>query len=192
MSEILTIDTGVEELKQKQEMIEPLPVYGDSHPMLHTEVPLYDEHALPSPVIDKLAARLNLTRKLYNGFGLSANQCGVMERIFVIGTQAFQMTCINPKILEYRGKEEKMREACLSYPGLSLYVNRNTSILVEYYDTEGTRVETELSGITAQCFQHELDHLNGISFTAKVGPVALQLAKKKQEKLIKKLKRMAK
>jgi peptide deformylase len=45
------------------------------------------------------------------------------------------------------------------------------------------------SGITARCFQHELDHLNGIKFVEHVKPVALQLARQKQQKVIKKFTR---
>jgi peptide deformylase len=44
-----------------------------------------------------------------------------------------------------------------------------------------------LEGITARCFQHELDHMNGIRMIDHIGPVALQMARKKQEKIIKKI-----
>jgi peptide deformylase len=47
-------------------------------------------------------------------------------------------------------------------------------------------------GLTARCFQHELDHMNGIKFTSRVKPLALQLAKKQQQKLIKKITRLKK
>jgi peptide deformylase len=47
-------------------------------------------------------------------------------------------------------------------------------------------------GLTARCFQHELDHMNGIIFTSHVKPLALQLAKQQQQKLIKKIIRMTK
>jgi len=48
-----------------------------------------------------------------------------------------------------------------------------------------------MEGLTARCYQHELDHMNGIKFTSYAGPVMLQLAKQKQQKLIKKIKRLS-
>jgi peptide deformylase len=53
----------------------------------------------------------------------------------------------------------------------------------------GEKKEVEFSGVTAQCFQHELDHLNGVTFTSLVSPVVLQLAKQKQKKLINRMKK---
>jgi peptide deformylase len=42
-----------------------------------------------------------------------------------------------------------------------------------------------MEGLTARCFQHELDHMNGIKFVEHVGPVALRMAKQKRDKVIK-------
>ena len=57
---------------------------------------------------------------------------------------------------------------------------------LEYFTEEGKRVQTRLEGLSARCFLHELDHMNGIKLTQHVGPVALKMAKQKQEKRIKK------
>jgi peptide deformylase len=80
----------------------------------------------------------------------------------------------------------------LSYPGLFLGIERPDWIEVEYTDEYGVVKEGRLQGVTAQCFLHELDHLNGIRFTNHVKPVALQMAKKKQVKIIKKIQRSRK
>jgi peptide deformylase len=45
-------------------------------------------------------------------------------------------------------------------------------------------------GLTARCFMHELDHMNGVRMVEYVKPLALQMARKKQLKLIKKVKRL--
>ena len=130
--------------------------------------------------------------KTYNGVGLSANQCGFKFRMFVIGTDQFQMTCINPRIIDVDGEPKLMREGCLSYPALFVGVPRYEGILVHYYDEYSQPKELWLRGITAQCFQHELEHLDGKVFLEKVKPLAMQMARKRQTKLIKKIVRHSK
>ena len=97
MSEILTIDTaaGVQQI----ERVDPLQVFGEDYFMLGQKIPEY-AGGFPAPALVNLAKRLKMTMKMYAGLGLSANQCGVAERMFVIGTDDFQLVCINPKILE--------------------------------------------------------------------------------------------
>jgi peptide deformylase len=186
MSELI-IDTGSG--ISKQEQLQPLPIYGDEFTMLREVMPEMDVSTLPNEYTSRLAEQLRITMRMYNGFGLSANQCGVKARMFVIGTDAFNMTCINPKIVGKPAEHIKRQEGCLSYPGLFVTIARSSEIDVEFYNEQGELKQVTLSGITAQCFQHELDHLNGITFTSKVGPVALQLAKKKQTKLMNKVKK---
>ena len=131
--------------------------------------------------------RLKMTMKLYGGLGLSANQCGVFERVFVIGTDQFQIACINPRIVGKSPSTIKESEGCLSYPGLYVKVDRPDWVEVEYTNENGELIQTRLDGVTARCFQHELDHMNGIRMVEHVGAVALQMARRKQEKIIKKI-----
>ena len=189
MSEILTIDTtaGI----QTTERIDPLPLFGEHYPMLLTVIPEYTL-GFPAPALVTLAKRLKMTMKLYGGVGLSANQCGVPERMFVIGTDEFQLVCLNPKVIRQSETLAKNREGCLSFPGLFFNVDRPDWIDVEYMDEHGTVKEGKLEGVSAQCFLHELDHLNGIKFTKYVKPVALQMARKKQKKTIKTIVRNSK
>jgi peptide deformylase len=189
MSEILTIDTaaGI----QTTEKIDPLPLFGEDYPMLLTVMPEY-KGGFPSPSMVMLAKRMKMTMKLYGGIGLSANQCGVSERMFVIGTDEFQMVCINPKVIKKSETAVKNKEGCLSYPGLFLSIDRPDWIDVEYTDEFGNTKESRLEGVSAQCFLHELDHLNGIKFVTYVKPVALQMARKKQKKTVKTIVRKAK
>lgn len=184
MSEVIKIDTGAN-LFGGEAIIEPLPLYDDHHPMLSVKMP---EHTspLPNPQMSKLVKRLKLTKKTYGGIGLSANQCGIAQRVFVIGYEDFDMVCINPKVLNMSADLLKENEGCLSFPGLYVKVARPSWIEVEYTTEEGRVVHTKLDGLSARCFLHELDHMNGIKFTQHVGPVALRMAKQKQEKRIKK------
>jgi peptide deformylase len=58
---------------------------------------------------------------------------------------------------------------------------------VEYQDFNGEKKTATYSGISARCFLHELDHMNGIVYTSRVKPMALQSGMKKRNKLMKKI-----
>ena len=98
----------------------------------------------------------------------------------------------NPKVLEISEEIINNNEGCLSFPGLYLKVKRSSKIKVEYTGEDGKVVQVELTGLTARCYLHELDHMNGVKFTDYVGPIALKIAKEKQQKRIKKHTRMGK
>lgn len=192
MSEILTIDTGSSISPTKlEEKIEPLVLYGENFEMLNDEIPLYRDE-LPNFEMSNLIKRLKMTMKLYGGIGLSANQCGIYERVFVIGTDQFQIACINPKVLEVSQEINKDNEGCLSFPGLFLKVPRPISVYAEFMDEFGETRRMWLDGITARCYLHELDHMNGVKFTSKVGTVTMSQARRKQSKLMKKIQRSKK
>ena len=186
MSELLTIDTGAGVVKQ--ERVDPLPLYDDNHPMLKNKIPEY-EHSLPNSAMTQLIKRLKMTMKKFGGVGLSANQCGVFERVFILGTDEFQLACINPRVIEASEKTIKMSEGCLSYPGLYLNIERTDWIIAEFTDEKGEIVQMKMEGVTARAFLHELDHMNGVRFVDHVGPVSLRMAKKRQSKLIKQMQR---
>jgi peptide deformylase len=192
MNDILTIDTS-ESVKPTviQEKIEPLKLYDENFSMLSDEIPLYRD-PLPNYEMSDLIKRLKMTMKLFNGVGLSANQCGIYERVFVIGTDQFQIACINPEVLEVSENVVKDNEGCLSFPGMFLKVPRPVSVKVRFMDEFGETKEMWLDGLTARCYLHELDHMNGIKFTDKVGNVSIQMARKKQQKIMKKILRTKK
>lgn len=184
MSEILTIDTasGIQQVEQ----VEPLQIFGEDYYMLQQRIPEYTG-GFPAPALVTLAKRLKLTMKMYAGLGLSANQCGVAERMFVIGTEEFQMVCINPKVIDESDEWEKGKEGCLSFPALFLNIERPKWIEIEYTDEEGTVSRARLDGLSARCYLHELDHLNGIRYTEYAKPLALKMARQKATKLVKKI-----
>jgi peptide deformylase len=182
MSEILTIDTGVGIVPTEQ--IDPLPLFDDNHPMLKEVMPEYTE-PIPNPVMTRLIKQLRMTMRKFGGMGLSANQCGVRVRVFVIGYGDYNLTCINPKIINRSAEMIKSNEGCLSFPGLFVKVPRPAWIEVEFTNENGETVRTRLEGLTARCYEHELDHMNGVKFIELVGPLALKMAKQKQSKLLK-------
>jgi peptide deformylase len=192
MSDIFTIDTEEGIVKEKEEVINPLSLFNEDYPMLLQKIPEYDVSRLPNPVLGKLIKRLKMTMKLHGGIGLSANQCGVFERVFVIGANDAVWACINPKILNASPDLIRDKEGCLSFPGLALNVERHSWVEAEFINEECKVVQMRFEGLTARCYQHELDHMNGIRFTNHVKPLALEMAKKQQKKLIKKIMRLHK
>jgi peptide deformylase len=122
-----------------------------------------------------------------HGIGLAANQIGITKRVFVIGSYNIEgfptpFAVFNPKILDSSEEQLLDKEGCLSYPDLWLSVKRPAVIQVEYQDSKGNFHEVAMSGLIARCFQHELDHLDGICFVDKVSQMKLQLAMKKLNK----------
>jgi peptide deformylase len=100
-----------------------------------------------------------------------------------MGQEDNYVAFFNPSLLTYTPNTTKMEEGCLSFPDLFLQVERPESITVEYQDYTGERKTATFTGMTARCFQHELDHMHGICYTNRVKPLALQMAHKKKQKI---------
>jgi len=155
----------------------------ETDPILKEVMPEFDFNNKETTAIG-LASALVETCKKHKGYGLSANQCGFKHRVFVMGHGEEYVAFFNPKIIATRG-EVHMAEGCLSFPFLGLHITRPAEIDVEYQDYNGVVRYQTFNGISARCFQHELDHLNGIVYTEKVKPMALQSGMKKRNKLMK-------
>ncbi len=114
--------------------------------------------------------------------GLAAPQCGVRKRVFVMGNEDKLVACINPIFLPFVDETAKDFEGCLSFPGLFMQVKRPEKVSVTYQTVTGELVSRELSGLEARIFQHETDHLDGITFDTHVSKLTLDMAKKKRQK----------
>lgn len=187
--EVLIIDTG--QSLPKPKTLEPLPLYDENYYMLNQVMPDYKDR-LPNAYMDNLVTRMRKTMKKFSGIGLSANQCGVQARVFLIGHEDFDIVCINPRVIGQSDKMIKTEEGCLSFPGLFCKIERPDWIDVEFTNEKGETLQTRLEGLTARCFLHELDHMNGIKFVKHVGAVTLRMAREKQNKRIKLMKRRMK
>ena len=187
--EVLIIDTG--QSLPKPKTLEPLPLYDENYYMLNQVMPDYRDR-LPNAYMDNLVTRMRKTMKKFSGIGLSANQCGVQARVFLIGHEDFDIVCINPRVIAQSDKIIKTEEGCLSFPGLFCKIERPDWIDVEFTNEKGETLQTRLEGLTARCFLHELDHMNGIKFTKHIGAVSLKMAREKQNKRIKLMKRRMK
>ena len=115
-----------------------------------------------------------------NGLGLAANQVGLLKRVFAIHLKDQVPFCMfNPYILYGDNDLVLADEGCLSFPELFLKIPRHKNITAGYVDRQGNKRIIELTGIDARCFQHELDHLDGVCFIEHISPLKLALAKKK-------------
>ncbi|MEL1134161.1 peptide deformylase [Desulfitobacterium sp. THU1] len=110
----------------------------------------------------------NMLDTLYdaNGVGLAAPQVGVSKRVVVVDVGDGPIELINPVILEAEG-EDTDDEGCLSIPGITGQVKRAAKVKVEALNRKGERQVIEGTGLLARCFQHELDHLEGVLFVDK-------------------------
>ena len=133
------------------------------------------------------ASKLVETCKLHQGVGLSANQCGFLYRVFVMGAGEEYVAFFNPKILKWSEDTSRMSENSLSTPFLELKLNRPSQIDVQYQDFTGELHQQTFNGLSARIFQHQLDNLNKVMFYSYAKPLALEMALKKQRKIFKKL-----
>jgi peptide deformylase len=123
------------------------------------------------------------------GIGLAANQVELDAKIFVIQPQNIQgktkpFAVINPIIQEATTDLVLLEEGCLSFPKLYLKISRPHTIVVKYLDSEQKECIMKLTEMDARIFLHEFDHLYGINFIDRVSKVKLEMALKKQQKLL--------
>ena len=99
-----------------------------------------------------------------NGVGLAAPQVGILKRAVVIDIGEGLVELLNPVILETSGSQTD-EEGCLSLPERYGVVKRPNHVKVRAQDRNGNTFEVEGTGLTARCFCHEIDHLDGVLFT---------------------------
>ena len=113
----------------------------------------------------------------HEGLGLAAQQVGLDLQLLVINFAGDperhdqQVVAVNPVILEQKGAV-KDREGCLSFPGLYQDIRRAKTVKVQAYNLEGRAFEMECADLAARIWQHEIDHLNGVLYIDKMGPLA--------------------
>ena len=133
--------------------------------------------------------KLNNAMVHYKGIGLSANQIGINERVFVMYSDIKKkelIACFDPLITEYSDETIIMDEGCLTWPGLWLKVERPEGFRCVYYDVDNELVQVEMHGLEARIFQHEYDHMEGTNFTKRVSNLRLNMAKRRATKMKKK------
>jgi peptide deformylase len=159
-------------------------IYGKGEPVLREiakNVPLAD---IGSAKTQKAIADMKeALASQDDGVAICAPQIGVSQRIFVVSGRTLgdlaeeenlvlpDRVFINPEIVKTSKKTEWMDEGCLSLRYLYGKVKRATKVRVSAYDETGAKFELGGSGLLAQIFQHEIDHLDGVLFIDKAKDV---------------------
>lgn len=131
-------------------------------------------------IIDDMAEAMSQQK---DGIAIAAPQIGVSLRIFVISGSLLKkadkdytgeenkLVFINPEIIKLSKDRKELEEGCLSVRWLYGKVKRSTRVTIRAYNEKGEKIERGASGLLAQIFQHEHDHLEGILFTDKADQV---------------------
>jgi len=118
-----------------------------------------------TPRICQLIDDMRDTLKHANGVGLAAPQVGVLRRIVLVQNEEGKIyELINPVIIKVSDEHQNELEGCLSVPGKWGITDRPMTVTVKALDRNGKEFEATESGLTARCFCHELDHLDGVLF----------------------------
>lgn len=99
--------------------------------------------------------------------GLSANQVGSTDRIFVLDVKRLRLKTksifVNPEITWKSEETLVAGEGCMSFrPGMLVPIERAVGITLAAYTPGWKRIEVTLKGLAARCVQQEMDHLDGV------------------------------
>lgn len=161
----------------------------------------YDEE------LAKLVSDLAYTMYSLGGVGLAAPQIGILRRVFIVDVFATRtvdpsyytvpdrfrppppseplsqlLVAINPEIMKVSEETELEVEGCLSFPGCSSKVQRASVVWVKGYDRAGKPWALKAAGFLGRAIQHELDHLDGVTFIDRMTPNRRRQAIEKAEK----------
>ena len=142
-------------------------------------------------VTDEIRALANdMLEVVYDepGIGLAAPQVGEPVRLIVVDTQWTQdgaernpLVLVNPEIHDPQGRIV-WTEGCLSVPDFEAEVERAERVRLRARDLDGNEITIEASDLQAVCFQHEIDHLDGILFIDRISRLKRSLYVQKRKK----------
>jgi peptide deformylase len=160
---------------------------SENHPILSATMPKVE----PNLNLEALSKDMFMLMWSNGGIGLAAPQVGMAVRMFVMGPQQGpNYVCINPEIVDVSSDIESAIEGCLSYPSLWLNIKRPSWVHARYTTLNGETVEQKFEGLLARCYIHELEHLNGVTFTKHSSQLGLKLARARQQKTLRKQKKV--
>lgn len=173
-------------------MILPIHVYGS---------PALRQRAEPvealTPEVQQLIDDMVDTMHAAHGLGLAAPQVGRPERLFVIDLSSLAeelleetgavpeyarrpIALINPELEDVPGAERvQFEEGCLSIPDIRDTVERPDAVRIRYRDRDFQVREIEAAGVFARVLQHEYDHLEGILFIDRLGPLRRRMIRRR-------------
>lgn len=180
-------------------------------PLVIAPNPLLNQLSKPVDKIDESLRQFmkDMVNTMYSekGVGLAAVQVSVLKRIVVAdidyepeeddyhdhhdcGGIHVKNTnprfFINPEIIETSKVITSYDEGCLSFPGARSKVKRPDWVKIKYLDYSGVEQVEEMEGLLATCIQHEIDHLNGITFVDHISKLKRDVILNKMKKIYKK------
>lgn len=152
-----------------------LPVAQQGEPILKLIAAEVTEQEFGSQWLKQLLHAMHETMLDQQGVGIAAPQVYVSKRVIIVASRPnlrypdapmmAPIGMINPEILSVSTQQVIGEEGCLSVPNKRRgEVMRAEHIEIGYFDVDGQRFETRLSGFAARIVQHEIDHLNGRLF----------------------------
>jgi peptide deformylase len=135
----------------------------------------------------KLADDMFDTMYASQGIGLAAPQVNVSKRLLVIDLSSGKdpkdkLVLINPEIIVSEGKQYE-EEGCLSFPEIREKVSRAAKVRVRAQDVKGKWFEMDATELLARCFQHEIDHVDGMLFIFRMSGLKRELSLRKIRKM---------
>lgn len=169
-------------------------IVGKETPVLRDTAKEVKVNEIESPIIQKIIKDMKKALDTQDdGVAIAAPQIGVSLRIFVVSHKVFELfdeegdgevtstpeqastkddlVFINPEILKLSRDKHWAEEGCLSVRWLYGRVSRSKKAKIKAYNEHGTEFVMGASGLLAQIFQHETDHLNGVLFIDKAKDV---------------------
>ena len=156
----------------------------------------------PDPVLSKPGEPVNVfddelrtlvadmfeTTYAEQGIGLAAPQVGVSKRLAVIDLSGGKnpedkLVLINPEIIFREGRLYE-DEGCLSFPDIREKIVRAAKVRVRAQDEHGTWWEKDAEDLLSRCFQHEIDHVDGMLFIFRMSPLKRDMNLRKIRKMI--------
>jgi peptide deformylase len=163
-------------------------------PVLQFPNPRLREKALPvekddvTPELRQLAADMAETMYDEPGIGLAATQVGVAKRLIVMdldwsdeGERNPRML-LNAEIVVREGRATSEMEGCLSVPDFKSDVERDSRVVVRARNLDWEELEFDVTELEAFCFQHEIDHLDGMLFIDRVSKLKRDLYVRRRKK----------
>ena len=163
-------------------------------PVLQFPDPRLKKKSAPIPEItDEIRALArDMIEVMYDepGIGLAAPQVGEPVRLVVMDTgwseeggEKDPRVMVNPEIVTREGTLV-WSEGCLSVPDFQAEVERFARVVVRYTDLDGNPHEEDVSELRAVCFQHEIDHLDGVLFIDRISRLKRSLYVQKRKKAL--------
>lgn len=136
-----------------------------------------------------LAGIMLQSMEKFNGIGIAAPQVGRNLRIIAVDIPAdsagepptpgelellpkMPLVLLNPEIEILPGDSSRREEGCLSVPGIWAEVERPEKIRLRAETIDGEKIDTECGGLLSRCLQHEVDHLDGLTFIDRLDKAA--------------------